>query len=404
MQQRRMDRLLLRSVLLAFLLGRRLPRIRRSGVLDVPHSVRVVPTGRTGKGPSESGASESGMDQDAIAHLERLGELCTALARHPSLCHEAPEASFDRLSAFDQDFWTFTRYLSLPVYQETCQLLQELTLNRADPPRIAVVMPIYRPDPVLLPLSIRSAIGQVGVRVHLHLSLDGPEGNLPLVQRVLAELAIPADQVSLHIQAENRGVALCRNAALAKLEEEWFSFLDCDDLFHPLRLLHAWLAMQSLSIHWLSTACSRVSIAQRKIVLLQQSIVATGMNSFLAHRIVLEKYGYLAPLRFWEDTEYQQRLAHFQEPMLACSAVAHYANTELTPGYSTLGSRWRREAYPIEGHPYLCGSVIGDLDPETYAIRDHYRALHASLKVEDLPRIFPAQGSEAGLPPRPGQG
>lgn len=334
--------------------------------------------------------------QQILEHLGRIGDFCCALARHEAWSDERCQAAFDLLAAHDQEFWAFTRYLSLPLYEETMSLLREPGLNLRTPPDIAVVMAVHEPDPELLRLSVRSALAQVGVRVHLHLSLDGPEGNAERVHRTLDELGADPSRVHVHGHPENRGVALCRNAALAKMQEEWFTFLDCDDIFHPLRLLHAWLAMHSLNVVWLSTTCSRVSIEQKKIVLLQQSLSASGMNSFLAHRQVLARYGYLAPLRFWEDSEYQLRLAHFEAPMISCSAVGHYANTRLDDTGSSLGRRWRQEAHVIEGHPWLCGTVLGEIDDETQAIRAHYQALHARLAPEQLSEIFTPEGTEMG--------
>lgn len=341
------------------------------------------------------------MNQQALDHLRRIGMIHAGLSRHSAWSDQDRSVSFDRLSSFDSDYWTFTRYLSLPLYEETSSLLEQENLAISEAPGISVVMAVHRPDPELLRLSIRSALTQVGVRVHLNLSLDGPEGNPDLVEAVLAELDADPSQVRVLRHPHHRGVGLCRNAALAELQEEWFTFLDCDDIFHPLRLLHAWLAMQRHNITFLNTSYSRVSLPQRKIVLLQQCLSSVGGSSFLAHRSVLGNYGYLAPLQFWEDSEYQQRLRHFELPMLSSRAIGHYQNTDLAPGYQSLATRWREEAYSIEGHPWLCGTVLGEIDDETRAIRSHFLALYPRLKAEQLPEVFCSEGSPIGMVPTP---
>jgi hypothetical protein len=337
------------------------------------------------------------MDPEVLVHLERIGKVCEGMALHTAWSTQDREDGFDRLSRFDQEYWNFTKHLSLSLYEETAQLLMQQQITIMEQAQIAVVIPVFKPDPILLPLSLQSALNQVGVRVHLYLSLDGPEANRPLVERTLEQLDTDGQRVSLLNHSENRGVAICRNAALKVMDEEWFTFLDCDDLFHPLRLVHAWMVITSTQVKWLNTGCSRVSLELRKIMLVNHVLSANGFNSFLAHRRVLDEYGYLAPLRFWEDTEYQRRLIYFGAPILNCTAVGHYANGRVGPTGSSLGARWRREFHRIEGHPWLCATVSGDLDSTTIKIQDYFQSLYPSLNPEGLAKIFPPQGA-AGLP------
>ncbi len=324
---------------------------------------------------------------EALEHLGRIAELCDALQRAQPAT--SLEAVHDALSRFDGEYWTFTKYLSLPLYQETLALLRQAGSSLVTPPRIAVVMAVHRPDPGLLRQSLVSLFSQVGVRVEPVLSLDGPEGGVEVVESVLAELGERAGSLDLVVGATNQGVGPCRNAALRRIRAEWFSFLDCDDIIHPLRCLHAWLALHALDVQRLNTGYSRVSLRQRKILLLQQSLTAVGGNSFLACSALLASHGYLAPLRFYEDSEYQNRLAHFGVPMAGCAAVAHYQNSEAEASHQSLARRWRREQHAIEGHPYLCGTVIGAIDAETEAIRDHYTALYGRLEPGGVAAAFP---------------
>jgi hypothetical protein len=348
----------------------------------MPHGHRL--SGRITDRPRSSPPSDP---SEALEHLGRIAELCDALQRAQPIANL--EAVHDALSRVDGDHWIFTKYLSLPLYQETLALLRQAGSSLASPPRIAVVMAVHRPDPGLLRQSLASLFSQVGVGVQPLLSLDGPEGGLEVVESVLAELGEGSEAVELVVGATNQGVGLCRNAALRRIQADWFTFLDCDDIFHPLRCLHAWLALRALEVQRLNTGYSRVSLRQRKILLLQQSLTAVGGNSFLACSGLLASHGYLAPLRFYEDSEYQNRLAHFGVPMAACAAVAHYQNSEAHASHRSLASRRRREQHAIEGHPYLCGTVIGAIDAETEAIRDHYNALYARLEPDGVAAAFP---------------
>jgi hypothetical protein len=128
-------------------------------------------------------------------------------------------------------------------------------------------------------------------------------------------------------------------------------------------------------------------------VLLQQRLTAVGGNSFLASSALLNSHGFLAPLRFYEDTEYEERLKHYRVPMKSCLAVGHYQNTELYSDYESLATRWRKEAHSIDGHPWLCGTVLGAMDIATSKIRDQYAALYRRVPKEQIASAFPASGS-----------
>ncbi|GDX77118.1 hypothetical protein LBMAG41_21960 [Cyanobium sp.] len=78
----------------------------------------------------------------------------------------------------------------------------------------------------------------------------------------------------------NRGVGLCRNRAFQEVTAPFFSCLDADDIFHPLRCLHALLALQSSGVDRLNTGWSRVSLDENKIVLINDRLHCTGQSSF----------------------------------------------------------------------------------------------------------------------------
>lgn len=80
------------------------------------------------------------------------------------------------------------------------------------------------------------------------ISVDGRVEDRQLVEEVVAELEAAGEdshwRVSVFLLERNRGVGLCRNRAFQEVTAPFFSCLDADDIFHPLRCLHALLALR----------------------------------------------------------------------------------------------------------------------------------------------------------------
>ena len=321
--------------------------------------------------------------------LERILGMLEAFERHGSPETFNVESLYERLAGFERRYPVFCHYLSASLYDETRQLLMARREPITSPPEVAVIMAVHRPRADLLEMAIRSALEQIGVATRLMVSIDGEPDDLELVSRVLAGLPHEGHRVTMLQSPVNEGVGCCRNRALKACTATYFTFLDSDDVFHPLRCLHAWLLLESQSLVRVNTGYSRVSLDQGKLVLLNNQLWANGGTSFLAHTSVLSSYGYLAPLRFWEDTEYQNRLTHYQARMLNAAAVGHYQHTECDPGYHSLATRWRQEAHVIRGHPYLCGTTWGAMDEETAALSRKFQDLYAQLEPSELVNAFP---------------
>lgn len=334
------------------------------------------------------------VNASALAHLDRINGICEALRAHPAWKDLPHEMLFDRLSCFDGEYWTFVHYLSRALYEETLYLLRHWRAPITSSPEVAIVMPVYRAEPMLLKLAIDSAIQQIGVDVRLWLSLDGDPRDAAIVSQLLEDLDPGPQRVSVIDGDRNRGVGLCRNQALARIASPYFTFLDADDLFHPLRCLHAWLALENEHADRVNTGSSRVSVADSKIVLVDQSLSSIGRSSFLARARILNSHGFLTPLRFYEDSEYEMRHAYYGLRTLGVGSVGHYRNVNLIAQDGQLSSRWRSEVHVIVDHPYLCASITTELDPETSQLIEHYRSLYRRLGVDDLPAIFPAFPSE----------
>jgi len=337
------------------------------------------------------------MESETLEHLDRIGALLKSLKAIPWLDGEEAEEIAESLLEFDGQYWSFLRILSLPLYSELTGLLLSGTAlpHLQERPRISVVVPIYSANHVLLLAALNSLRQQVGVEIHCLISVDGREEDRLLVQEVLAQLGAAEDspywKVSVFMLEHNRGVGMCRNRALREVTTPFFTCLDADDIFHPLRCLHAYLLLQLSAVARVNTGWSRVSIREAKIVMINGLISTHGHNSFIARSEILEKYGYLSDLRVHEDTEYMQRLRHFHVPMLDSPIVSHYLNSEARSDYQSLSTPLRQEVLAIDRHPFLCGTVVSSIDDHCLEIEKQHSSLYDALLFEALLKTFPPE-------------
>lgn len=336
------------------------------------------------------------MNPEQLAHLDRIGALVESLRFLAWLDSSELEQISLRLLDFDSRHWSFVRVLSFPLYAELTSLLgaSEALPHLQGRPRIAVVMPVHAPRRDLLKAALASLRGQVGVAIDCLISVDGRVEDHQLVEEVLEELEAEGEetdwQVSLFLLERNRGVGLCRNRAFREVTAPFFTCLDADDIFHPLRCLHALLALQISGVDRLNTGWSRVSLDENKIVLINDRLFSAGQSSFVARTEVFSRCGYQAGLRHFEDTEFMLRQAFFGVSMQDSPIVAHYAHTEPRPDYASLSTPCRLEVHPIVGHPYLCGSVIAEQPESWLEIERSHRQRYHEIVAEALRAAYPA--------------
>ena len=337
------------------------------------------------------------MEPETLEHFDRIGALLEGVKAIPWVDDEEAGQIAESLLEFDSQYWSFLRILSLPLYNELTGLLQSgsALTHLQKRPRISVVVPVYRASHDLLLAALGSLRMQVGVAIDCLISVDGREEDRQLVQEILAQLGAteesPNWRVSVFLLEHNRGVGMCRNRALREVSTPFFTCLDADDIFHPLRCLHAYLVLQLSAVARVNTGWSRVSIREAKILMINGHISTHGHNSFMARTEILKKYGYLSDLRVHEDTEYMQRLRHFHVPMLDNPVVAHYLNSEARSDYQSLSTPLRKEVLAIEGHPFLCGTVECEIDDQCLEIEKQHSSLYDSLLFKALLKTFPPE-------------
>jgi hypothetical protein len=336
------------------------------------------------------------MNPEQLTHLDRIAALVDALRAIPWMEAAELEQISHQLLDFDANHWAFLRVLSFPLYTELTAFLRgaDGLSHLQSRPRIAVVMPVHAPRRDLLRAALASLRSQVGVAIDCLISVDGRVEDRQLVEEVVAELEAVGEgshwQVSVFLMERNRGVGLCRNRALREITAPLFTCLDADDIFHPLRCLHALLALQISRVDRLNTGWSRVSLDEKKIVLINDRLSCIGQSSFLARSEILSRCGYQAGLRHFEDTEFMLRQAFFGVTMQDSPIVGHYAHTEPRADYTSLSTACRLEVHPISGHPYLCGSVIAEQPASWLEIEHNHRQRYHILMAEALRSAYPA--------------
>lgn len=336
------------------------------------------------------------MQTQVLAQLERIETVVAALARLPWLHPgEADRIRADLLD-FDANHWALVRVLSLPLYRELALLLAEEGVRTRLPqrPRLAVVIPLHGGRRELLTQALASLRQQVGVAIECLISIDGRPEDQQLAEAVLHDLDAGDDtehwRVRLLFSDRNQGVGLCRNRAMQQISAPFFTCLDADDVFHPLRSLHALLLVLREDLMRLNTGWCRASLLEGRLVLINDRLSHVGHNSFMARTELLEQCGYQADLRFYEDTEFMLRHRFFGVAMMDSPVVSHYLHTEPRPDYVSLATPCRQEVYRIDDHPYLCGSVISEPPEDWRAIAVAYQERYRLLAREQLATEFPA--------------
>jgi len=98
-------------------------------------------------------------------------------------------------------------------------------------PLVSVVVPVYKPDFVMLELAVASVLRQTYGRFELCLCDDGSDD--PTVTAALADLASGDPRVKVTGLAKNGGISAATNGALGLATGQWVAFMDQDDELLP---------------------------------------------------------------------------------------------------------------------------------------------------------------------------
>ncbi|CAK6697401.1 hypothetical protein MNNICLKF_02237 [Synechococcus sp. CBW1107] len=161
-----------------------------------------------------------------------------ALGRAPRFVwralREGPQVSLARLRALsDPSRFTPDAYRSwlaefqAPTPQER-EAMQAWAAQLADPPRIAVVMPVFDPRPDWLREAIESVRGQL--YPHWQLCIADDCSTNPDIRELLESAAQSDERIHVVFRERNGHISASSNSALELVEAPWMALLDHDDL------------------------------------------------------------------------------------------------------------------------------------------------------------------------------
>lgn len=304
-----------------------------------------------------------------------------------------------KLSAFYDNFLQASRLLSPAIIAKTLEWIsQSRAIEFNHVPKISYIIPVHECDPELIRLTIESLACQIGVDCHSIFVIDGDN---PRDQKAIADgLAQITGRINAHIitKPHKTGVARARNTGMRIIQTEFFSWLDANDVIHPLRSLHGILQLiNSPPNQRINTSYARVNLRTQKIAIRNLRFSFTGHTSFIAYTSLLNQHGYLADLPYHEDTEYQQRLEFFRVPMIDSSTVDHYLDISFDESKNTLATQkdlhlssdtWQ-STHVIKKHPFLEGSYSGELTSERIAFNQSFQEKYEEALEELSRKHFP---------------
>lgn len=259
-------------------------------------------------------------------------------------------------------------------------------------PEITYIIPVYNCDEKKICSTLQSVNEQIGVKARAIIIIDGPNSeDLKRVQSALQN--IPQTFQTRVIQKEKNGrVAKARNTGMKAVQTEFFSWIDANDLIHPLRSIHAILTILNNDIDRLNTAYARINLDTKKVFLRNQSIYFIGHTSFVARTDLLQTMGYLMDFKYHEDTEYEQRLRFFNIPLSDSNIVGHYLDLESsdTQQQHLSGDTWGERTI-IGEHPFLQGSYNGSITDERKGFNAQTINYYRKIQEETAINYFPCK-------------
>lgn len=328
------------------------------------------------------------MDNSTLKRIESLTEL---LVSRGLVSDTESESTHGILRLFEAQYYPASAVFSELLYEELTGMLSSSAFSLEDKPNVSVVIACHSGGDDDLREAASSACSQIGVNIELILSVDNAKNR-----------GIQAtDYNNLHkycrsgrilprviLLERHAGVGACRNYGIQAASGQYLTALDDDDVFHPLRCLHAYLALKQLDAEWIGTGFCRYESTSRKIFIVNKKMSGCGHNSFFTKRSIFEKYGYLAPLHRHEDTEYMQRLTYYGAKMAFLGAVGHYLSTEISPEYRSLSTDGRIASEAIIGHSYIEGTYECAITLYRQRIIQLFSSLYSLNSLSDIASLF----------------
>ena len=326
---------------------------------------------------SGSISQASGEVDLALSHLYREG---TSKSFHT---HQA-------LRRFYEKYPNFWKYLCPNIAINTVRQIELAQQHRFRcTPEITYILPVYQCDELKIRQSINSIRDQIGVTAKCIIIIDGTsEKELEKVKNAINTSETP-QIFSVIEKKQNRGVALARNSGMRQINTEFFSWLDANDVIHPLRSLHSILLMLNYRCERVNTSYARVNLLNQKIITRNGKFAHCGHTSFTSKTSLVNNYGYLSNLKYHEDTEYQQRLEFFNVPMVNSHIATHFLDLEQCNQHLHLsGDSWTHHEM-ISDHSHLGGTYEGKPTPERLEWNKQFNKKYNSIRTKMSTDYFP---------------
>lgn len=294
------------------------------------------------------------------------------------------------LRRFYESYPSFWRYLCPNIARNTIRQIQIAQQHRLRIiPEITYILPVYQCDKTKIQESINSIRDQIGVETKCIIVIDGTgPADMDTIKHAINSSG-SAKIFSILDKKENKGVACARNTGMRHINTEYFSWLDANDVIHPLRSLHSILLLLNHHCKRVNTAYARVSLKNKKIITRNGKFSHCGHTSFVSKTSLIRDYGYLSNLKYHEDTEYQQRLEFFNVPIVNSHIATHFLDLEQSSQHLHLsGDSWTQYE-PISDHSYLEGTYEGRPTPERIHWNKQFEKKYNSIRVQMSTDHFP---------------
>lgn len=301
------------------------------------------------------------------------------------------QKKIDRFRSFYGDYEKTCHYLSPKIVAKTLELSKKArSLNWTGIPEITYVLCCHQITHLRLRRSLESIASQMGVVSQAIIVVDGTEEDLAIARSLACEYRLELE-VSVVFRERNGGIGQCRNTGMSLIRTEFFSFLDPGDTIHPVRSIKAILKMlleESLPIR-IDTKYARIDMNTKKIFLINGDKSCSGHSSFIAKREIIDKYGYMMPLKRHEDTEYAQRLNFFGASITVDDAITHYLELDAYNPEKHLSEDCRNNIELIEGHWILAGTYETAMSEDRLILNSQHDQYYLHAQKQSAETFFP---------------
>lgn len=181
---------------------------------------------------------------------------------------------------------------------------RQATIAAAGQPLVSVIM-AARDAARTIDAAIASVLHQSYDRLELIVVDDASADDT----RAIAERWSASDaRVCVIASGQNQGAAMARNRGLARARGEVIAFQDADDVSDPERIERQLAPLCAGSALLSLCNSQRIDEAGRRLEINGRSVTRTPISMVFWRAPVLERVGYLRPMRVSEDAEYYERI------------------------------------------------------------------------------------------------